>query len=32
EEKKRLYDAIGYAGEDTSTSSYPEEFEKVEKH
>ncbi|CAF3380389.1 unnamed protein product [Rotaria sp. Silwood1] len=26
EEKKKLYDAIGYAGEDTSTSTYPEEI------
>ncbi|CAF2545662.1 unnamed protein product [Rotaria sp. Silwood2] len=26
EEKKKLYDAIGYEGEDTSTSTYPEEF------
>jgi hypothetical protein len=25
EEKKKLYDAIGYEGEDTSTSSYPED-------
>jgi hypothetical protein len=25
EEKKKLYDAIGYEGEDTSTSSYPVE-------
>lgn len=25
EEQKKLYDAIGYAGEDTSTSTYPEE-------
>lgn len=25
EEKKKLFDAIGYEGEDTSTSSYPEE-------
>ena len=23
DEKKKLYDAIGYEGEDTSTSSYP---------
>ncbi|CAF0895845.1 unnamed protein product [Rotaria sp. Silwood1] len=26
EEKKKLYDAIGYEGEDTSTSTYPEEY------
>ncbi|CAF1279009.1 unnamed protein product [Rotaria magnacalcarata] len=26
EEKVKLYDAIGYAGEDTSTSTYPEEY------
>jgi hypothetical protein len=25
DEKKKLFDAIGYEGEDTSTSSYPEE-------
>ncbi len=25
EEKKKLYDAIGYAGEDTSTTTYPDE-------
>ncbi len=25
DEKKKLYDAIGYEGEDTSTSTYPEE-------
>ena len=25
DEKKKLFDAIGYAGEDTSTSTYPEE-------
>ncbi len=25
EEKKKLYDAIGYEGEDTSSSTYPEE-------
>jgi len=25
DEKKKLYDAIGYEGEDTSTSAYPEE-------
>jgi hypothetical protein len=25
EEKKKLYDAIGYAGEDTTTTTYPEE-------
>lgn len=25
DEKKKLYDAIGYEGEDTSTLSYPEE-------
>jgi hypothetical protein len=25
EEKKKLYDAIGYEGEDTSTTTYPEE-------
>ncbi|CAF0869350.1 unnamed protein product [Rotaria sordida] len=30
EEKKRLYDAIGYAGEDTSTSSYPEEYVDID--
>ena len=24
-EKKKLYDAIGYEGDDTSISSYPEE-------
>ncbi len=24
DEKKKLFDAIGYEGEDTSTSSYPE--------
>ncbi|CAF1212266.1 unnamed protein product [Rotaria magnacalcarata] len=26
DEKKKLYDAIGYEGEDTSTLSYPEEY------
>ncbi|CAF3586652.1 unnamed protein product [Adineta steineri] len=26
EEKKKLYDAIGYEGEDTSTSTYPETY------
>ncbi|CAF4818350.1 unnamed protein product, partial [Rotaria sp. Silwood2] len=26
EEKKKLYDAIGYEGEDTSTLTYPEEY------
>ncbi|CAF4508473.1 unnamed protein product, partial [Rotaria socialis] len=26
EEKLKLYDAIGYAGEDTSASTYPEEY------
>ncbi|CAF4513265.1 unnamed protein product [Rotaria sp. Silwood2] len=26
EEKKKLYDAIGYEGEDTSTITYPEEY------
>ena len=25
DEKQKLYDAIGYEGEDTSTSTYPEE-------
>ncbi len=25
DEKKKLFDAIGYEGEDTSTSSYPDE-------
>jgi hypothetical protein len=25
DEKKKLYEAIGYAGDDTSTSTYPEE-------
>ena len=25
DEKKKLFEAIGYAGEDTSTSTYPEE-------
>jgi hypothetical protein len=25
DEKKKLFDAIGYEGEDTSTSTYPEE-------
>lgn len=25
EEKKKLYDAIGYAGEDTTTTTYPDE-------
>jgi hypothetical protein len=25
EEKKKLYDAIGYAGDDTSTITYPDE-------
>ncbi len=25
EEKKKLYEAIGYAGEDTSTTTYPDE-------
>jgi hypothetical protein len=25
EEKKKLYDAIGYEGDDTSTTSYPED-------
>lgn len=27
EEKKKLYDAIGYEGDDISTSGYPEEVQ-----
>ncbi|CAF4041164.1 unnamed protein product [Adineta steineri] len=30
EEKKKLYDAIGYEGEDTSTSTYPEEYVDID--
>ncbi|CAF2933999.1 unnamed protein product [Rotaria sp. Silwood2] len=30
EEKNKLYDAIGYAGEDTSTSTYPEEYADID--
>jgi len=29
DEKKKLYDAIGYEGEDTSTSTYPEEVRSL---
>ncbi|CAF4352365.1 unnamed protein product, partial [Adineta steineri] len=30
EEKNKLYEAIGYAGEDTSTSTYPEEYVDID--
>ncbi|CAF1260195.1 unnamed protein product [Adineta steineri] len=30
EEKKKLYNAIGYEGEDTSTSTYPEEYVDID--
>jgi hypothetical protein len=29
-ENKKLYEAIGYAGDDTSTSTYPEEFVDID--
>ncbi len=29
DEKKKLFDAIGYEGEDTSTSTYPEEVRSL---
>ena len=29
DEKKKLYDAIGYEGEDTTTSTYPEEVRSL---
>jgi len=30
DEKQKLFDAIGYEGEDTSTSTYPEEFVDID--
>ncbi|CAF1245225.1 unnamed protein product [Adineta ricciae] len=30
EEKNKLFEAIGYAGEDTSTSTYPEEYVDID--
>jgi hypothetical protein len=29
DEEKKFYDAIGYEGEDTSTSTYPEEVRSL---
>jgi len=29
DEKKKLYDAIGYEGEDTSTTSYPSNVRSI---